>query len=723
MFHRYAVRLSWHGNKQDMNKKDNILAPDTLRKLEGLPDRQRRLLMKAGFGLSLGGTALLLSACGGDDAPPQTGNPGDGNGGDGEQPSTLVSSFALAVLPDTQFYARYATEAENTQFQRKYGSTPFRAQTNWIAQNAKSLKIPFTIHLGDVVDQQGKPAQWQVADDAMKVLEEARLPYSILAGNHDVIRDVDYVDESSQASNTDAQRNLAAEPYLKWFPTERAKQQATFGGRDASGFHEFHIFEADGNRFLVLSLSWRASDAAIAWARKVLADHPTLPAILVNHQLLNIAADGASPLEVPYGKMLWEKLIRDNDQIFMTLNGHYHGASRLTKTNDYGNAVEEMVVDYQMAYMGGNGLMRLYEFDLTRNKIKVLSFSPWVPQKPADTLNDFDVAVLTEANQQFEIDFDFKKRFARFNPGFKTPEAGNEPINDRAKAAILATHEEPETVEKKPAADENDYPLVASTVAHWRFFGGTPGSVVPVGQVVADTTGRNPVYREALTFNGATIGQEGDLTWTDDRHYLSAAPGSVRFANTTTSPLRMSYFTTRADAQVNTATLDAGYTVEAFIKVDSSWTASQNAWMNIMERDGRRGQIPGFAGGDGDECPIIFSISSLREVQWEVLPNSPGSKSPAANWSGEIIAGKWVHIAIVNDPALNETIMYVEGAPVLRNAANAPGIAYRKSTDRMVIGGGAYAGERTNGFLGNIGEIRICAEPLPPAKWLTARRA
>ena len=114
----------------------------------------------------------------------------------------------------------------------------------------------------------------------------------------------------------------------------------------------------------------------------MLRDHPTLPAIAVNHQLLNIDKDGVSPLEVPYGNMLWNKLIQNNDQIFMTLNGHYHGAARLTKTNAYGNAVEQMVVDYQMAYQGGNGLMRLREFDLSNNQIRVLSFSPWVPQKP-----------------------------------------------------------------------------------------------------------------------------------------------------------------------------------------------------------------------------------------------------------------------------------------------------------------------------------------------------
>lgn len=104
--------------------------------------------------------------------------------------------------------------------------------------------------------------------------------------------------------------------------------------------------------------------------------------------------NGMSPLEVPYGLMLWDKLIRGNDQIFMTLNGHYHGSTRLTKTNDFGNAVDEMVVDYQMAYTGGNGLQRLYEFDLTHNKIKVLSLSPWVTQQPTIADRWIHVAVV-----------------------------------------------------------------------------------------------------------------------------------------------------------------------------------------------------------------------------------------------------------------------------------------------------------------------------------------
>ena len=343
-------------------------------------DPRRRSLLKAGLGATLMpvGGSLLLSACASDNDDDETSAPAT----PAPPPPKNISSFAVAVLPDTQFYSRYATDAENQQFMRKYGSEPYKAQTQWVADQAKALDIPFLIHLGDVVDQQGKPDQWTVASKAMKILEDAKVPYSILAGNHDVILDRDYVDASSQASATDAQRNLAAEPYLQTFGADRASKQATFGGRDPSGFHEYHIFQAEGQKFMVLSLSWRISDAGLAWANQVIRANPTLPVILVNHQLLNIDKDGVTPLEVPYGLMLWDKLIRDNDQIFMTLNGHYHGAAHLTKMNAFGNPVEEMVVDYQMAYQGGNGLMRLYEFDLTDNEIRVLSFSPWVPQKP-----------------------------------------------------------------------------------------------------------------------------------------------------------------------------------------------------------------------------------------------------------------------------------------------------------------------------------------------------
>ncbi|WP_229256808.1 LamG-like jellyroll fold domain-containing protein [Duganella lactea] len=678
-------------------------------------DAQRRSLLKMGLasGLSM---SSLLAACGGDN-PPASG------GATTTAPSTQISSFALAVLPDTQFYSRYATSGESNQYERHYGNEPYAAQTNWVARNAQALNIPFLIHLGDVVDQVGKPEQWKVADSAMQVLEAAKLPYSILAGNHDVLNDIDY--DSDPTKGTDTQRVLANEPYLQWFSTKRAQRQATFGARDDTGFHEYHIFKAQDQQFLVLSLSWRISDAGIAWARKVLADHPTLPAILVNHQLLNIAPDAVSPLETGYGKMLWEKLIRDNDQIFMTLNGHHHGGAHLTKTNNFGNAVEEMVVDYQMDYQGGNGLMRLYEFDLTNKQIKVLSFSPWVPMKPADTLNAFDRAVLTESNHSFTINMDFAKRFARFNPGFGTGKATvASSLVEQAKALVLKGYTEPAVVTPVLPKDTDDYPKVASTVAHWRFYGGSDGAAVAPGTRINDVTGANPLTRDQLNQGGIVGATAGDIVWSSDHHRLSSAPGSVSFLNTDKNAPRLSYFLTDAAAAINAQTFaTTGYTIEAFIKINPAWDKTKHAWMNIMTRDGKRGNLAGFDGGDPESPPLLFAISSLREVQWEVVPAVSGNRDAMASWSGEIIAGNWVHIAIVNDPTTHDTIMYVEGAPVLRNSSNVVGLATLSAASPWVVGGGSWDGARADGFFGNIGEVRVASAALPSSQWLTARRS
>ena len=77
-------------------------------------------------------------------------------------------------------------------------------------------------------------------------------------------------------------------------------------------------------------------------------------------------------------------------------------------------------------------------------------------------------------------------------------------------------------------------------------------------------------------------------------------------------------------------------------------------------------------------------------------------------------------MAIVNDPVPRETTMYVEGAPVLRNAIDAVGLASLNLP--WTIGAGYRdGGAPEGGFPGAIGEIRIVARLLPPAQRLTAR--
>lgn len=635
--------------------------------------------------------------------------------------AAAVTSFALAVLPDTQFYARYATTDEGQQFQNRYGSTPYDAQTAWIAANAASYQIPFVIHLGDIVDQQGKPNQWVIADAAMQKLEAAGVPYAILAGNHDVITDLDYHTPADQAAGTDAQRNLTAEPYLKWFPASRAAMQSTFRERDSSGFHEYHVFEAHGVRFMALSLSWRISDAGIAWARSVIAANPTLPVILSCHQLINIADNGSSPRETDYGRMLWERLIRDNDQIFMTLNGHHHGAAYLKKYNKFGNEVHQMVVDYQMDYQGGNGMMRLYEFDLGNNRIDVMSFSPWVLIKPQDTLNAFDFAELTAANQRFSISINFRKRFAGFQRFRPVASSTGVAILPRVRADHLAQYVEPAPRVERLPVDVYDFPEVSDTYAHWRPpVGLVEGQVVQVGDRLPEIV--NGFHMTRNTLQGSA--QTGDVVWTTDKHRLSSAAGSVRFLNSDKTAGRLSAFLTAADAGVNGRSFWYGYTVEAFIKIPADWDASKHRWGNILGRVGNRGLIPGgFWGGDPEASSVLFAISNLREVQWEVVP-ATNAHYAQTNWSGEIIRDTWYHVAIVNDPSTATTTLYVEGAPVLRNVANAAtGTRSQATPLPWILGAGWWDGVLDDGYYGWIGELRLVGKPLPASQWLTARRA
>src|ERR1700754_3965124 len=121
------------------------------------------------------------------------------------------SSFLLGVLPDTQFYSRYSTARSGELFMNRYGTEPYAEQTKWIVAKKGTLKMPFVTKLGDIVDRVNQTQEWQVADQAMKTLDDGGLPYSILAGNHDVTG------------------NPNSEPFKTWFPTSRAAAKPTFG--------------------------------------------------------------------------------------------------------------------------------------------------------------------------------------------------------------------------------------------------------------------------------------------------------------------------------------------------------------------------------------------------------------------------------------------------------------------------------------------------------------
>lgn len=615
----------------------------------------------------------------------------------------LASRFTFAVLPDTQFYSRYSAD----QFVPRYGTDPFATQTRWIADNADELRIPFTAHLGDIVDRATVENEWKAADAAMKVLDDADAPYSILPGNHDV----------TNSGVRDTELDHASEPFTTWFGAARAAKQSTYEGSDPTGFSQFHIFEAEGQQFMSLAIAWNSSDATLAWAQSVLDAHPTVPVILTSHALINVAADQASPIETGDSERMWNELIRGNDQIFMTLNGHFHGATRQVKKNDFGHDVHQILMDYQMAYEGGNGYLGLFEFDLTNNTISLETGSPWVVSKPQESLTSYDQPLLDGEHQRYAIDIDFRSRFAGFDPDFTAGSADEPSLTQRAREILLDGFDGPDPISTELPGNELDFVEAEGTLAHWRF-NGLEG-VVDADTVVEDIAGDNDLTRPDPATTDAVGASWDDVTIeTSDVHGFSSDGAAACFDDSSGS--RFSYLTTAADAAVNDADLSKGYTIETFVKMDSDWDASANGWSKFLTRTGNRSQIGvPQTRWDWTASPTALGISNLREFQFTSISDDvlAGDKT---NWSGEIMVDSWAHVAVVNDPATRSTTMYVDGAPVLRNATDTAGMA-RQDGMPWILGSDWVDDAARNGWHGCIGETRIIDRPTTPDEWMTQR--
>jgi hypothetical protein len=619
----------------------------------------------------------------------------------------LASRFTLAVLPDTQFYSRYS----DSQFVPRYGTDPYRVQTEWLAEHRDELNIPFVAHLGDVVDQVGVASQWAVADDAMATLEEAGLPYSILPGNHDVL--------DSSDDRFDTSYDLAAEPYLQHFPPSRVTAQTSVdSGTDPTGLSQYQVFEAEGQQFLVLALGWRSSDATLAWADQVLADHPTLPTVLTSHQIIDVDNDAVTPKDTEYGDRLWNQLIRGNDQVFLTFNGHFHGATRQTLVNDAGHEVTEVLMDYQMAYEGGDGYLGLVEFDLTGGHIQVQTASPWVVSKPQESLTSFDQPLLEGPQQQFTLDVDFAERFAGFAPGFTAGEPTRSSLSDEARRLLLDGFVGAPPTSAEAPGSTADFPEVEGTLAHWR--PDAAQGVIEPGEAVVDVAGGNDLHRASLTASGSATAQVADVVASGDSDPLSSAAASMCFVDSDKAADRFSYLTTDAGASVNGARFEDGYTLETFLKVDGDWTEDANAWSKAIVRSGNRSQIGvPQTRWDWTASPAALGLSNLKELQWTEIPGE-AAKGDRTAWSGEIVLDRWMHVALVNDADRATTTMYVDGAPVLRNTTDSAGQSIQQGMP-WLFGSDWVDDAGTNGWAGCIGETRVIDHPTTAESWLTAR--
>jgi hypothetical protein len=569
--------------------------------------------------------------------------------------------FTLAVVPDTQYL-----------FDQDRGNPEVLATSlRWIVDHAADEGIAFSASLGDIVENAGV-GELAEASTVYGILDAAGLPYSVVAGNHDL-----------RNQRSDDQR-AADEPYLARFPPSRWTGRPGFVGGSPSGYNTAHVFTGGGRSWLVLALDWRVSATSLAWAQAVVDAHPTLPTIVTTHDLAFDGGDGprlvGDAALSAHGQLLWDQLIRRNDQIFLTLNGHYWPAARAVMTNDAGHDVHVHVTNYQDRYFGGSGMIRLYRFDLAANRVEVSTFSPWVlAQAPAerDPL-ELQELELVDADNRFTVAIDFAARFAGF--------AGGPPEPPPVSAAEV---------------------VVPGTVAYWRFEG-TAGAPVPdTGVAVRDLSGAgNDLVRVDLAAS------PGDLAY--DAAYDPRAPsrGSIFVRGSRQGP-RGAYLRTASDAPLNALTFASGYTIEAFVRLPADCCGSANAWMGILARAGT-GRDLGRSADDPDEPQATLAVPPGGGLQWAVWPTSaPGILT---SWSHSIRPGSpWLHVALVNNGT--HTIMYVDGAPVLSNP-RAANIGLATTGQPWLIAANHYANVVEQTFYGWLGDVRIVDRPLPRERWM-----
>jgi hypothetical protein len=596
-------------------------------------------------------------------------------GGRGWNPDPEALQFTVAVMPDTQFLYWGGQGSINSE--------PQEASFRYIisdSADAGGRNIVFMAHLGDLTED-AEASSFQYVNRAFDVLDSNRVAYSVLAGNHDVSGD----------------DTRGPTPYLDVMGPQRFAGSPTFAGADSTGYNTAHIFRAAGRQWLLLAMDWRTSAGGFAWANQFIQDHPSLPVILTTHEIVGPTyGDNVYPYQSgdpennaelsSYGQTVWDSLIKDNDQIFLALNGHYWPPGRVTMPNSAGNDVCLHITNYQNRYFGGGGMIRLYHFDLARNSIDVETISPWILSGPPERRNVLAAqeATLTTATDYFSVQIDFSERFSGFDP--VPPRPGRPP--------------------KKV--------LIPGTLAYWRFDkSGANGTPVTASQPIRDWSGHGNDLSTLVIVPGSASKM---LTWSDEYHPDQPGHGSLYF-NGHQNPLRGRYLTTGTQAPLNTETFSSGYTIEAFVKIPLDWNSADNSWMAVLSRWGESGQA-GKSGGDTDpnEPICTFSFSDGREPQWNAYPLN--LTYPTTNWGQGLPEDTWWHVAVVNDG--RRTVMYVEGCPTVDNASFIRSTGITQLALPWALGGYEYGGSINQIFHGWVGDVRIVNRPLSPDEFMIA---
>lgn len=256
--------------------------------------------------------------------------------------------FSMVWFTDSQYYA-------------KSFPTIYDFLGDWFVNEYKKGAFGYVINTGDIVDVASDANQWEVASRNFKKLDDAKVPYGIVAGNHDaIIIGIDY------------------SMFSKYFGTFRYEGKSWYGGNMDNNRNHYDLVSFGCHEFIILYLGYgtETTKETIHWSNDVLRKYSERTAILAVHEYLEDTAELTK-----MAKNIFDNIVVKNDNVMIVLCGHNHGAARNIKTvtNSDGSTrkVIEILSDYQNAPNGGDGYLRYLNFDPAAGTLNVVTYSPY----------------------------------------------------------------------------------------------------------------------------------------------------------------------------------------------------------------------------------------------------------------------------------------------------------------------------------------------------------
>ncbi|MGD9128274.1 MAG: dockerin type I domain-containing protein [Planctomycetia bacterium] len=305
-----------------------------------------------------------------------------------EEPAPFTpGSWTMVQLPDTQIYTEDPT------------GTIFNQMTQWIVDNKEARNIGLVTHVGDITNH-NTDAEWAVAKTAISKLD-GEVPYVLCPGNHDY-------NMSSSTPRTTSKIN-------NYFSASDNPLNDPATGGILSGYYEagklenaYYEFTApDGRKMLIFALEFGPRQAVLDWVQSV-AEQPSFSdhsAMVVTHAYLcnnDTRYDwdlyGSSQVANPHGytnlgsdvhdgQEMWEDVVGVVKNFEMLHCGHVIGEANsdddgvgyLASTGTEGNTVFQMLFNAQhVGGNGGDGWMRLLEFQPDGKTVRVKTYSPYL---------------------------------------------------------------------------------------------------------------------------------------------------------------------------------------------------------------------------------------------------------------------------------------------------------------------------------------------------------